>query len=359
MEIYFYMLFFALAFYGMNKMVHNKIVERIMSFIIFSTLFIVSALRFHVGTDYGVYLNVYSNIENRIYDGEGMEIGYFYLNKLTKYILGGEYTIFIVTSLIIIGLVYITVIKFSLDPILSLILFMCIGGYIDSFNIIRQSISIAVIFFAYRYCETKIQWIIPMIVASLFHKTAILVIPFFLISKLNLKKKDYLIIMGVGILLYLSYERTVMYLTNFIEGFEHYQNSNFVTDGANPIRTLVSISIFIFCSMAYDEICKDKKAKFAFTMVIFATIFALFMRKGKIFARVVGYFDIFQIILIPYVIAHMKQIELKKYIIFISIIIVGCSSFYFYYTVKTNQANIVPYRTYVNEITKKKVGTYD
>ncbi len=34
MEIYFYMLFFALAFYGMNKMVHNKIVERIMSFII-------------------------------------------------------------------------------------------------------------------------------------------------------------------------------------------------------------------------------------------------------------------------------------------------------------------------------------
>ncbi len=347
MEIYFYMLFFALAFYGMNKMVHNKIVERIMSFIIFSMLFIVSALRFYVGTDYGVYLRTYSNIENIIYDGEGMEIGYIYLNKLTKYILGGEYTIFIVTSLIITGLVYITVIKFSLDPILSLILFMCIGGYVDSFNIIRQSISIAMVFFAYRYCETRIQWIIPIIVASLFHKTAILVIPFFLISKLNLRKKDYLIILSIGIFLYLIYGSTVSYITNFIGGFEHYQNSKFVTEGANPIRTFIGISILIFCSIGYSEICKNKKAQFAFSMLIFSTLFSLFMIKGKIFARVVGYFDIFQILLIPYVISNIKQIIIKKYIIFINVMIIGCTSFYFYYTVITNQADVIPYRTYL------------
>lgn len=357
MEIYLYMLFFAVSFYAINKTVYNEIIEKLLFSLMFVMLFIISAIRKHVGTDYGVYLNVYSSIQDRIYDGEGMEIGYFYLNKITKDLIGGEYTIFIVTSLIIMLLVYLTIKNFSVDPLLSTLLFMCIGTYIGSFNIIRQSIAIALILYSYKYCETKIIWIIPILVASLFHTTALMVIPFYIISKMNLKKEHYIIIGIVGVLLYLSYGRTVAYLTNFIEGFEHYQDSKFVTEGANPIRTLISIFILLFCYLSYDEINEDRKIKFAFTMMVFGSICALFMLKGKIFARVVGYFDVFNILVVPYVVAKTKKYELRKFSLFVTISIVFCCSYYFYYSIKTNQGDVIPYKTYISEI--REGGNYE
>lgn len=348
MGIYLNMLFFALSFYGINKMVYNKTIEKILLFIMFFMLFIVSAIRKYVGTDYGIYLHVYNGIENRVYDREGMEIGYFYLNKLTKYLFGGEYTIFIITSLIIIGLIYLTIKKNSIDPLMSMIIFMCLGFYITSFNTIRQYIAIALIFYSIRYCETKIKWIIPILIASLFHTTALIVIPFYFISKLNLSKKQYLVLLSLGPILYLSYGRTVIYLTNFLERFQHYQNSRFVTQGANPIRTIITISILVFCFISYDEIIKNKKMKFALGMVIFGTLFSVLMIHGKIFARIVDYFNIFQVILIPYVIKNMNRYKMKKYSIFITIAIICWSSFYFYYSIRTNQADVMPYRTYMN-----------
>lgn len=352
MEVYLYMLFFAISFYAINKLVYNKTVEQILLFIMFLILFIVSAVRKHVGTDYGVYLNYYRGIEDRIYDGEGMEIGYFYLNKITKHLFDGEYTIFIITSLIIVGLVYLTIKRFSVDPLLSTILFMCIGLYMSSFNIIRQSIAIAFILYSYKYSETKFKWLIPILIAALFHITALLVIPFYLISKINLQKKHYIILILSGVFLYLTYGRTVVYLTSIMEGFEHYKDSIFVTKGANPIRAVISISILIFCFTGYEDIVRNKKIKFAFTMLIFGNIFVLFMLKGKIFARVVGYFDVFQILIIPYVLKHMNKYKMRKYSIFITTIIVFCSGFYFYYSVKTNQGDVIPYRTYINEANK-------
>lgn len=349
MEVYLYILFFAICFYGINKLIYNKSVEQVFLFIIFFMLFVVSAIRNYVGTDYGVYLNYYRGIGNRIYSGDGMEIGYFYLNKITKYLFGGEYTIFIVTSLIIIWMFYITVKKFSVDPLLSVILFICIGLYLGSFNIIRQSIAIAFILYSYKYSETKFKWMIPILIASLFHTTALLVIPFYAIAKMDLQKKHYLILISLGILLYVGYEKTVVYLTNLMEGFAHYNDSVFVTQGANPIRAVISISILVFCFTAYKDIMKDKKMKFAFTMLVFANIFTLFMLKGKIFARVVGYFDVFQILIIPYVIKNMEKYKMKKYSIFVTTAIICFSSLYFYYSIRTNQGNVIPYKTYINE----------
>ncbi len=347
MEVYLYMLLFAIYFYAINKLRYNDKVEKLLLFILFVMLFIVSAIR-RVGTDYNTYFNIYNNINNRVYDPDGIEIGYFYLNRLTKHLFGGEYTIFIVTSLIIIVLVYITIKKFSVDPLLSTILFMCMGLYLTSFNIIRQSIAIALILYSYKYCDTKTKWIVPILIASLFHKTALLVIPIYIICKIDLNKKHYFIIISIGILSFLFYEKTVVYLTNLMDSFQGYQDSVFVNEGANPIRTLISISILAFCSIGYNEIAKDKKMKIAFNMIIFGTIFSFFMLKGKIFARIVGYFDVFQILLIPYVLKNMNKYKMKKYSVFITTTIVACTSFYFYYTVKTNQAHVIPYRTYID-----------
>lgn len=353
MEIYLYLILFSIYCYIINITINNEKIERLILFLFFVILFVVSAFRNHVGTDYGVYLSIYKNIENRIYDPEGVEIGYFYLNQLTNWIFGGEYTIFLVTSLIIIGLIYITIKRFSVNPILSAILFMCLF-YITGFNIIRQYIALAIIFYSLRYCQSKTKWIIPVLIASLFHITAIFIIPFYLLAKLNFNKKQYLFILGLGFLLFLGYEKTVIYLTNLIDNFEHYNGTNFVTEGANPMRTFINICILIFCTISYKKIMKDRKMQFSFTMIVFGTIFSLFMIKGKIFARVVDYFMIYQIILIPYVIINMEKYNLKRYKLIITTFIMLASYGFFYYSVKTGQSGSTPYRTYISDLDIQK-----
>lgn len=346
MQIYLFLIISSMCIYLLNKYMKNETIEKTLTFILFFILFIISAIRKHVGTDYGTYQYVYTSIKDREYDKEGMEIGYFYLNKLVYNLFGGEYAIFIITSLIIIVLTYITIKKFSVDPIFSGILFMCLL-YITGFNIIRQHIAVAIIFYSLRYCETKIKWIIPIIIASLFHITSLFVIPFYFIAKLNLNRKYYIIISAIGGGLYLGYGRTVIYLTNFIEGFQQYRGTNFITEGANPMRTFINIFILIFCLVSYEEIMRYKKIKFSFNMMIFGVICSLFMIKGKIFARIVDYFTIYVIILIPYVVVNMKKYNLKKYTIIIITFIMLASYGYFYYSVKTGQSGVVPYKTYI------------
>ena len=353
MEVYLLLLISSLCIYLLNKYLCNKKAEKVLTFILFFILFIVSAIRKHVGTDYGVYLNVYRNIENKVYDSEGMEVGYFYLNKIVNNLFGGEYIIFIVTSLIITGLIYITVKNFSMDPILSGILFMCLL-YLTGFNIIRQYIATSIIFYSIKYCETRIKWFIVILIASLFHVTALFIIPFYLVSKLNLNKKHYLAIAGIGAMLFVTYGRTVAYLTTFIEGFEHYQGTNFVTQGANPMRAIINVFILIFCLIRYEEVMKNKKMKFSFSMILFGAICSLFMIKGKIFARIVDYFVIYEIILIPYVIKNMKKYNIRKYSIVITTFILGASMYYFYHSVKTNQGNVIPYKTYIYDLDVKE-----
>lgn len=351
MEVYLFLIVSSLYLYILKSTNLGKKFERISAFIIFLELYIISAIRVHVGTDYGIYLDLYKKIDKLTYDPKGMEFGYFYLNKFVKNIFGGEYAIFAVTSLIIIGLVYLTVKKFSVDPVLSLIIYMCVS-YLTSLNIIRQSIAISIVFFSIRYIDSKVKWLIPLLIGVLFHKTMILVIPFFFLAKLNLKKKHYIFIGIIGIGLFLTYGRTLIFITEFIEGFDHYVGSNFVKEGANPIRTIITFTIFIFFLLDYKEIMKNKNMKFAFTMFLFGTMFSLFMVKGKIFARVVDYFDIFQILLIPYVINSIKKLNifcLKKYILLITTIILAANFYYFYYSVKTNQSNVIPYKTYITD----------
>lgn len=353
MGVYFFLIALGIYFYIINRCINMKKVEKVLLFIFFIVLFSISSLRKHVGTDYGVYLHVYKTISDKTYSIEGMEFGYFYLNKLVSILFGGEYTIFIITSAITIGLIYLTVKKFSVDPLLSGILFMCLM-YITGFNVVRQFIAMALIFYSLRYCETNIKWIVPIIAASLFHTTALFIIPFYLISKRALGKRAYIFIAMIGFILFLGYGRTVAYLLNFFERFNHYEGSNFVTEGANPIRTLISISIFLFCLLSYEEIMKDRKMRFSFSMFLFGVVCSLFMMKGKIFARIVDYFCIFQIILIPYALSNLNRYNLKKYKTVISIFIILVSIYYFYYSVKTGQSGSTPYRTYIGDLDIQK-----
>lgn len=131
--------------------------RNLMWLVVFLLLFLVSALRFDVGTDYSSkdfylgYVEIY-----RVYaDGGsmhfGVDPGFLGLIRLVQALGGNPQLIFVITSALVCGLVVRACRRVSCHPALSLALFLVAGLYLESFNIVRQWIAIACVLNGFRW----------------------------------------------------------------------------------------------------------------------------------------------------------------------------------------------------------------
>ncbi len=123
----------------------------------FLALFLPSALRFDVGTDYSSkqfylgYVEVF-----RVYaDGGsmrfGIDPGFLALIRLTVALGGNVQWFFVITSALVCGLTLRTCRRLSCSPTLSVALFLVAGLYLESFNIVRQWVAIACVLNAFAW----------------------------------------------------------------------------------------------------------------------------------------------------------------------------------------------------------------
>lgn len=117
---------------------------RVLPFVItFLILFTVSGFRYGVGTD---YFFTYVPTYKQIYNGTPppMEPIFKWLNGLCIDFAGSWYqSIFIVTSFIFIGLVYIAIYNMPCSKALLTVSFLCGGYFLLSLNVVRQTIATA------------------------------------------------------------------------------------------------------------------------------------------------------------------------------------------------------------------------
>ncbi|WP_308003075.1 EpsG family protein [uncultured Parolsenella sp.] len=121
----------------------------------FLALFLPSALRFDVGTDYSSkqfylgYVEVF-----RVYaDGGslrfGIDAGYLALIRLIVALGGNVQWFFAITSALVCGLTLRACRRLSCSPTLSVAIFLVAGLYLESFNIVRQWIAVACVLNAF------------------------------------------------------------------------------------------------------------------------------------------------------------------------------------------------------------------
>lgn len=142
---------------------------------------------FFGGCCYGVGWD-YFNYTNVILDGgwfiDRME---FFPRQLA--ILAGNLNspqlFFFVNSFVVVLLYFITIQKESINPAISIFVFLCLPiFFISSINILRYAAAMAILFFAHRYAEER-HWLIYLcfvVIAFFTHKASIfgvLVMPFF------------------------------------------------------------------------------------------------------------------------------------------------------------------------------------
>ena len=123
--------------------------------IVFVILGVTSAIRYSTGIDYSYtyapgYEQVLQNPDISLF-GHHYEPGYMLLQKIVAFFSSNYQMIFVVTSLLIIGLFCICYAKYSSNVYLSVMLFLLLSEYYCTMNFIRQSIAGIIALFALEF----------------------------------------------------------------------------------------------------------------------------------------------------------------------------------------------------------------
>lgn len=177
---------FASYIYSHKKNKDKKIRKIIYVILIILPLVLLSSFRGNVGTD---TLRIYYPYFLKYIDGNtiylGKEYGFLYFNKLCHNIFSDYSGFLFCIATLIWGCYYIELFKkeeLKTNLIIYYAGLFCIF-FAPSLNIMRQSIACSIIFIAYRFVieKKKVAFFIAVVIATLFHSSAILFLPMYLI----------------------------------------------------------------------------------------------------------------------------------------------------------------------------------
>ena len=208
-------------------------------------LIFVAGLRWKVGIDYLSYFSQYADrkkewlISLQNFEEPGLNI----IAKIGSMIYDDPISLIFGASLVTVGLYTWTIKKYSSNFFLSIMLFIFIGTWHGSFNGIRQYLAAAVVFAGHRYIYIRKFWkyLIVVIIAMAFHRTAIIMLPVYFIANRKINMKNIMLVVVAVIAIRFSYD----YLFQIMSFFKGKDTSQFayMNSAVNPLRIAVTFEI--------------------------------------------------------------------------------------------------------------------
>lgn len=162
--------------------------------------FFVSSLRYDNGSDYLMYENIFNSIRDYgYYDSvKPLEVGFSYLINFSIFLSDNSFFFFAIVAFVILSFYFIGIAKISKNITISILLFFISGTFFDTFNGLRQYIAAAISFFSFYYIieNSYKKYIISILFASLFHYTALVMLPLFWIVKRNYSIKLIILVIA-------------------------------------------------------------------------------------------------------------------------------------------------------------------
>jgi hypothetical protein len=299
--------------------------------------FLLSFLRWDRGADWMSYYDYFLNFTK---PDEGMffEFGYQYLSCFIRNVFNNYTILLFVQSLIIYFSFLITIRNFSLNPVFSLLIFFSI--IFADIYFVRQNVAIAITFFSFNYIYKKriLVFILFVLLASSIHVTSIIFILAYPIYYLRLSRKSLfvLFICFIGSIFFI--EPLLIYFSNSFDSIVSFKIARYIALAEDPAKTGANDGVTLI-----DLLIKGMISRFVILIAILGLLNTLRMNNkllngisnfyifgcfcyfslaplGIAFARVVNYYEIFIILIIPYLFRTLtsKRIKLLMLIFVIS-----------------------------------------
>lgn len=308
-------------------------------------LVIWAGFRGYVG-DTGAYMQAFADMPSSFSEisgymaGQEKDQGFYFVSAVIKCIIGNRNTVyFIIVAAVQCALLFKIYRRYSISFAVSFFLFIASTDYISwIFNGMRQfvAVTITVVCFPWILRKKYVKAIIGILIASLFHQSALLVLPFiFIVRGKAWNKKTLIFIIAVVAAVMFADRFTDILDTMLAE--TQYQNvvsdwQEFQDDGTNILRVLVySVPMILsLIGIKYIRESDDPVINICTNMSIATSgLYLVSMFTSGIFiGRLPIYFSLYGYILLPWLIKNMFT-KRSAQIIF-GAMIIGYMGFYMY-----------------------------
>ena len=243
------------------------------------------------------------------------EILYYLLNK-GIYLIGGNFQFFIfVVALLSIVPIAILYYKKSDNGLLTIALFLVVAPFTMFFSGLRQSIAMGIIIFSFKYIQEKklLKYIICVVIAMYFHKSATFCFFLYPIYHAKLTKKSLYFIIPLMILVYIFKDKIFMILLKMYNPIYSEKYGDITSTGQYGILVLL-VLFDIYCFVFPDKNIIDNEFMGLRNYLILSTFCQLFVPINNVVMRMNYYLLLFIPILIPKVriLGYEKNKELLK-----------------------------------------------
>lgn len=191
---------------GKNPAKSKKIVYLSVMFLL---MWLVCTFRFGMGNDYFSYIRIFDEIHDASW-GEALSLGYepafTLLTKGITLISHNPEVMYGIYAVLILAPVAYSIYRHSDNVWISVTVYLCLTFYYTSLNFIRQSMAVSLLILCYSFIKQRkiVPVMIFAVIAALFHYTALVFIPFYLLTYLVKPTKKAIIIyssVSVGVLI--------------------------------------------------------------------------------------------------------------------------------------------------------------
>ena len=302
------------------------------------SLVLIAGLRYNVGTDYIGYVTSFERRSETWFSDllNWKEPGIGFIGAISKFMGGGPYLMLFMVSAIIIFLYVATIRKHSDDFALAIALYILIGCWHNSFNGLRQYLAASILFAGHGFLKERklIKWIIVVGIASLFHRTAIVLFPVYFVADEKLDWKRIIIIVVFTIVLLLSSD-VLFSIMEDLKGKDQSQ-LEYANRSVKSLRIIVTFAPLALAVIRGKEFFKDPENAFYIKMLIINAGFMLATSSSAYLARVGIYTEIYTAMGIPRLIKGMSTKNKNIWIV----IIVGLYIIFWWYEL-SSRASLV------------------
>jgi transmembrane protein EpsG len=302
-------------------------------FLSFGALFslvIISGLRSNIGDTY-FYKHAFEvNDFNWEQINDQENIGFWLFQKGLKYYSEDPqillFTAALITNVLIIYIFY----KYSRMFELSMYVYITGGLYLVSMNGLRQVMTAAIIFTATKFLikGNWFRYILVVLFASTFHESALILIPIYFIVRYKAWSKATFVLLLFAILIVIGFDKFSSILFSTIQDTQYGHYQNFQEGGASSIRVLVYAAPLIIAYFGREKLRElFPESDYIVNMALIGLVFMIISTQNWIFARFSIYFNLYQLILISWIVMLFREKEQR----FVYYAILVCYFLFYYY----------------------------
>lgn len=253
----------------------------------------------------------------------GQEIGYVLLNRFIGIFTDTSVSLMLVVAFITIVLYFKEIKKNSVYVWLSVLLFVAIGQYYLSFNLMRQILAVAIIFAGsdYLYSKKMIKYFILVVIASLFHQTALIMVPFYFILNFKFNIKRLLIGLFLLLLTVIYIDNVLFVIQKFV--FAYYDESAFGMAGFGYRNVVLPVGILIFVLLHKSilDVKNDNKVNIWLNSIVIYTFFSVLGLRVQMIERIAHFFAPYVLLIIPLIVFKQNNKHLRVIYIYSIVVI--------------------------------------